>query len=286
MRLNMRSSSGLGVRTGFLAGIVVVVMTSFAAQRGVAGLFTLIDDNSLMNFNTASSTNASSWVVDGVNQLFQQAFWYRVGNTAEQSVHSLPIAIEFATNTNFDPNLDTLFVRYLGAGYHIDVRYSLDGGLPGSRASDMAEQISISNTGVAPLDFHFFQYADFDLNGTAGGDSAVFTNANAVQQSEGALSVSETVISPVPSHREIDTPPATLIKLSDGLPTTLSDTPATGNVFGPGDVAWAYQWDFLLPVGGTFQISKDKHLSGVPEPASALLISIGLGLAASGRRVR
>jgi hypothetical protein len=258
----------------------------FSARSARAGLFTLADENSSIAFNTASSTNASNWQVDGVNQLRQQAFWYRVGNTAEQSVHSLPIAFEMATNTNFDPNLDTLFTRYLGAGFRIDMHYSLDGGLPGSRTSDLAEQISISNTGTSPLDFHFFQYNDFDLNGSAAGDSAVFTNANAVQQSEGALSVSETVHTPAASHREIDTFAATLAKLTDAVPTTLSDLPATGTSLGPGDMTWAFQWDFTLLPGRTYLISKDKHLGGVPEPTAAILLSMGIGLLVAARRPR
>jgi hypothetical protein len=268
------------------AGALVVMLHHQVATPAVAGLFTLVDNNSSMTFNTTSSGNASDWVIDGVDQLSRQAFWFRVGNTAEQSVHSLPIAFESATNTNIDPNLDTLFVRYLGAGFRIDIRYSLDGGLPGSLASDMAEQISISNTGSSPLDFHFFQFNDFDLSGTSSGDMAVFTNANAVQQYEGAMRLSETVVTPVPSHREIDVHPATLAKLADGSPTTLSDTPAMTTVVGSGDLTWAFQWDFVLPVGGTYQISKDKHMSGIPEPAAMSLLMIGIGLFSAARRTR
>jgi hypothetical protein len=270
----------------FLCSFLLIVLFGCLIQRSDAGLFTLADENSSINFNTASAGNASNWHVDGVDHLSRQAFWFRIGNTAEQSVHSLPIAFEVATNTNFDPNLDNLFVRYLGAGFRIDVEYSLDGGLPGSRASDLTEQISISNTGTSPLDFHFYQFADFDLNSTSGDDSAVFTNANAVRQTEGAVSVSETVITPVPSHREIDFHPNTLAKLSDAGPTTLSDTPGTGVSFGPGDVTWAYQWDFVLPAGRTFQISKDKQLTGIPEPTAATLWMIGIGLVRAARRTR
>jgi hypothetical protein len=271
----------VAARTLFYGFVFLGLLGTFP-QASVAGLFTLVDDNASMTFDTSAANNATSWSVDGVNQLHQQAFWYRIGNAAEQSVHSLPIAFEVASDTNVDPNVDTLFVRYVGAGFQIDVRYSLDGGLAGSRASDMAEQISISNTGAAALDFHFFQYADFDLNGTAAGDSAFFPNSNAVRQSEGALSVSETVITPVPSHREIAFVPTTLNQLSDGAPTTLSDT----SVLGAGDVSWAFQWDFVLQPGGTYQISKDKHLSGIPEPAAAMLLNIGVAMLMAARRSR
>jgi hypothetical protein len=225
-------------------------------------------------------------MVDGQDQMNQQAFWFRVGNTAEQSLHSLPIAFEMATNTNFDPNLDTLFVRYLGAGFRADVRYALDGGAPASGSSDMSEQISITNTSGAPLDFHFFQYSDFDVSNTAGDDTAAFTNANAVQQYDGGLRLTETVVTPAASHREIDTFPNTLNKLTDGVASTLSDTPAVGVPFGPGNLAWAYQWDFTVPVGGSVQINKHKNLNArlVPEPGTMGLLALAGLLAVSGSR--
>ena len=257
--------------------VILLGLSSLFAPRSFAGLFTLVDDNSTATFDTDSQANAFNWVVDGVDQLFQQAFWYRIGNVAEQSLDVLPHPVEGITDTNFDGNFDTLFVRYSGVGFRVDVRYALDGGTPGSRASDIAEQISIVNLGTSPLDFHFFQYSDFELNGTAANDSAVFTNANAVRQFEGVLSVSETVITPVPNHREIDFYPNTVIKLNDGVATTLNDTPI-GVVVGPGDMTWAYQWDITLAAGGTFQISKDKQLSGVPEPATFSLLTAAAGL--------
>jgi hypothetical protein len=68
--------------------------------------------------------------------------------------------------------------------------------------------------------------------------------------------------------------PVTLDSLNDGLPTTLN-----GNL-GPmtGEVAWALEWDFTLPAGGSYLISQDKTLTLVPEPVTLALV--GLGLAA------
>jgi hypothetical protein len=200
---------------------------------------------------------------------------------AESSVHTLPIGVQGTTDGNFDGNPDTLFVRYNGAGFRIETTYTLRGGSPGSGASDMGEVITIYNLGASPLDFHFFQYADFDLSAA---DTIVFTNANAVQQA-GGTRLTETIITPVPSHREAAFFPTTLNKLNDGLATTLSDTPALNSPIGPGDVTWAFQWDVSIPVGGTFQISKDKNLA-VPEPGTIALVAIGASLLATRRRRR
>lgn len=265
----MKSTSGCSFSATARSFVYVAVflgLNGSAAQRSEAALLTLIDDNSSADFDTATPSNNYNWFVDNTDLLAQQAFWYRVGNAGpEQSVHTLPIGVQGTSDANFDGNPDTLFVRYNGAGFRVETKYSLDGGVPGSRTSDMGEQISIINLTASPLDFHFFQYADFDLSAA---DTAIFTNANTVDQSGGGLRLSETIVTPIPSHREAAFFPITLNKLNDGLPTTLSDNAGAG----PGDVTWAFQWDVVIPPSSTFLISKDKQIIAVPEPASASLL--------------
>src|SRR5438874_5566923 len=277
MMSTSRNASSAVARVLF-CGLALAAFSAAMVQQSVAALFTLTDDNTVAQFDTATQANNFNWFVDGIDLLAQQAFWYRVGNVAEQSLHSLPIGVQGTSDSNFDGNPDTLFVRYDGTGFRVDTRYAIDGGSPGSGASDMTEQISITNLLDSPLDFHFFQYADFDLSAA---DTAVFTNANSVRQFSPGAELTETVVTPVPSHREIAFFPVTLNKLNDGVPTTLSDTPPIGVVFGPGDVTWAYQWDVVIPPSGTFLISKDKNITPsppVPEPAACSLLSLAAGL--------
>jgi len=48
---------------------------------------------------------------------------------------------------------------------------------------------------------------------------------------------------------------------------------------------WAFQWDFTIGADSSKQISKDKLMSPVSEPATMLLLGSGLiGLAALGRK--
>src|SRR5262245_44964440 len=85
-------------------GLVLVGFFGLLVSESSAALFLLTDDNSSAQFDTASPANAFNWTVDGINQLVQQAFWYRVGNTAELSVHNLPIGAQGTTDANFDGN--------------------------------------------------------------------------------------------------------------------------------------------------------------------------------------
>lgn len=259
----------------------VALLALLALAPAQAGIYTIADGNSVASVDTSSQSGMFNWTVDGVSSLFQQWFWYRVGPTGgESSIDTLTEISAGTSNGNLDPSHERLNVLYAGAGFTIGLDFILAGGAPGSGVADIAEIIRIQNTSGQPLAFHFFQYVDFDLGGTAGGDTAERVNANTMLQYEGGMSVSETVAVPTPSHYEVATWPTILASLNDGSPTTLAD--AAGPV--SGDVSWAFQWDFTLAPGGTYIISKDKHLI-VPEPSTCLLLALsGLGLATVLRR--
>jgi len=67
-------------------------------------------------------------------------------------------------------------------------------------------------------------------------------------------------------------PSSILTRLNDGLPTTLDPTNAT-TLQGPGDLAYALQWNFTLPAFGAFIIGED--LTIVPEPATIAALAMG-----------
>src|SRR5262249_30256672 len=152
----------------------------------------------------------------------------------------------------------------------VTTAYDLGGNSPGSMRSDLSENVKIDNLTANVLNIHFFQYVDFDLNGSAAGDIAQILGGNTARQTKGSIVMSETVATPHPNHYEVNVFNSTLSSLNDGGPTTLNDNAGPS---GPNDMTWAFQWDFSIPVGGTVNISKDKSL--VPEPASLGLMLIG-----------
>jgi hypothetical protein len=256
--------------------LIVVAAVTFSAARAQAAILTVTDLNTHVEVDSSSQAGMYEWTVDGVDQMFQQWFWYRVGDGPEASINTLAPTAAAVAGRN-------IITNYAGAGFTIEVTYLVTGGTANSGTSDIAETIRIINTGNAPLDFHFFQYSDFDLCGGAGGEVATFVNANTVDQTDiGGCHLSETVVTPDASHREAGIFANTLNSLNNGTPTTLIDNVSSGF----GDATWAFQWDFVLGVNGSFIISKDKHLSAIPEPASLFLLGSGLlgGLKAARRR--
>ncbi len=270
-------------KLSYLASALAFVFAVGVSTAG-ATVFTLIDENSSVEIDTSGQSGMYDWYVDGVSALQQQWFWYRdntSGMTRELSLDNLTLDLAGVSDTDFDGDDDNLFVRYdnststSAATFQVEINYRLAGGSAGSAASDVAETITINNLTNSALDFSFFQYSNFDL-GDAGGDTAYMANPNTVTQYDSNVFLSETVVTPVATNWEIDHYSNTLNKLEDDLVTNLSNgtSPFTG------DATWAFQWDVIIGGLGSFQISKDKNIRSVPEPATLFLLGTGLlGLA-------
>jgi hypothetical protein len=246
---------------------------------------TLSHLNSIVEIDPHSQSGMSRWSVDGVDHLFQQWFWFRVGSSAESSIDTLALVTEEPFSIPMSGPLRGLALVYTGPGFTLEVTYQLTGGSLGSKSSDIAESIGIYNDSASPLEIHFFQYTDLDLNGTAGNDVAVRTNDNTIRQTEPGVTFNETIVTPPPSHFEIAAYPTILGKLNDASPTTLTDLTSP---LGPGDVSWAWQWDTVLAPSGQpgsdLLISKDKLITyAVAEPGALILLGAGLfGMACVG----
>jgi hypothetical protein len=247
---------------------------------------TLTDRNSTAQIDDGSQMGLFTWTVDGYDQVFQQWFWYRVGSSGpENPVNALNLTARKVTDANFNAGDDHLVLEYTDPAlrFVIQMSFDLSGGVANGRQSDIKEGIQILNTTASSLEFHFFQYTDFDLANTPGDDAVRIENGNlAFQTDSGPTAVSETGVMPPPDHYEVGLYDpqhlnGTLDKLNDGLPTTLNDY--AGAVYG--DVTWAFEWDMTLAplngMGNDRMISKDLIMTHAPEPLTMLGIVMGVG---------
>jgi hypothetical protein len=264
----------------FQASAVLLLSLGASAQD-----ITIANKNSSLDVNTNTSAGVINWNVDGVDYAKNQWFYYRVGSGPEsplQSITSSP-AVAITSLSSFA----RLNLTYANSSYSVLTSLRLTGNTPGSGRSQLNEDITVSNLSGSPLDLHFFQYSDFDLFGTTGGQSVQFyqNSANSqyykAVQNDGTRTVTETVnstIFPI-GHFEAALFNDTLSSLTDGTPTTLNDVISAG----VGDVSFSYQWDVTLAPGASFQLSKLIEI--VPEPSSmAILALAGISMTLYRRR--
>jgi MYXO-CTERM domain-containing protein len=259
----------------------------------IAGTALATDPSIPLNDRSASAivrpvgpgAGMTSLTVDGgPNRLINQSFWFRTASmNREQNVGTLQAQFG-STDTNpfVDNRADTASATYFGSSFSIEVTWQLRGGLVGSGRADVGESIVITNQSQGPTTISFFQYSHWALSDTdipldvinihgAGFNTASQTGASAF--------VSETVVSPQPAGFVVGSAANLLGLLSDDNADNFGLAGPTSA--GPGSVAWIYQWNFTIPMGGSVTITKDKSL--VPTPGAAALMGLG-GLLAIRRR--
>lgn len=265
---------------GVFAGIFVVALAS-VTQVASAWTYDLTNRNSSATIQADAPYGMSDWTVDGQTQLYRQWFFYRKGNTGpEKPINNLTLT----SATMVAPNiLNTVY--HSGNVFSIGITYQLLGGEFGSSSSSIGEQIKISNLTGSALNFHFFQYVDFDLGGNWLGDTVTLEqNAQGLfekaYQTKGNFYFADEVVSPAANHGEVGLSESTLVKLNDASPTTLSDNvgPVTG------DAIWAFQWDVVIPAYQSFDIAINKSVYVVPEPSAIAFLSVGLAALGFARR--
>jgi hypothetical protein len=264
------------LRTALIA-VAILGLTLLAAPMAKADV-TLTDQNSTVIIDPTSQAGVHNWTVDGTNNLFQQWFWYRIGDdpTGQHSIDTIsaPVITPFLGTRGVD-------LAYSNAALAAEVSYTLTGGSAGSHTSDLSEVLQLINTSADTITLHFFQYSDFDLGGTVGGQTATIVSPNVVRQTGGGSFLTETVVTPGASRWEANLFPNTLNSLNSGAPYDLNNNTTAG----PGDATWAYQWDVTLTAGSTLVIDKDKQLSPTPEPSTLAIAGLaGLGMIGYGMR--
>jgi len=247
----------------FTLAILLPVVPSHAA------VITLQNNNSRTQIDPTSSAGQFNWIVDGTNHLAQQWFWIKVGAGSATPISSLsaPAIVSQTVNSV------TLSYTGTGSGVMVQTTFTVNGGVTGSGVSGIPISISVSNLSAAATNISVFQFANFDLNASAGNDLlniASIPPSGVILQSEGATMT--TVKSGMDAFNQWQGgSPASVLGPGAGsvLSGSLGDSPALNAQIGPGDESWAVQWNATLAasgtIGSTFGVSGEDSLqNGVP----------------------
>jgi hypothetical protein len=259
---------------------VVAALCACAFDARAVPDIELTSGNSKAKINPSVQMGMNTWEVDGQNQLYQQWFWYRTdAMTRENSIDtiSLPTIVQSSASQATS--------TYTGAGFTLSIVYDLTGGAAGSGQSVINETITINNTTGSPLGFHFFQYSDYNLGGVDQDIVQIQAGFGYALVKSGLASLGETVISPTANNGEVAPFDQTLLKLNNNSIDSLNGSLGP---LGPGDNTFAFQWDLTIAANGSAIFSKVKSLQVqvVPEPTSAVLALLGIGVLVGRRFVK
>ena len=263
-------------------GLVVQLASPAQGQ-----LVSLSDYASNVQIDPYSQRGVFHWSNSGQNVLDQRWFWYRTAESAlQQSIDTIsaPVVTLYGTRE--------ATILYTANTFTFSVDYLLTGGSvilpPGEIGNpDLGESIRIVNTRASTLAFHLFQYAHCALSGYPSSDSVQLGRNlhgffNDAFQSDPAAGLTQAITSLGANHGEVDFAPATLGRLNSVNGYNLNDN--AGPV-GPGDVAYAFQWDLNIAPGASAVISMDTYLMVSPEPSAPALMVCSLVAWAMRRRL-
>ena len=265
----------------FTGAAIVAASLGLSTASSRAANVVLQDGNSSVTLSTAAVTN---WMIGGTNELGQESFWYRVGNSGGQSpISSLSPVTSKASDTNMNGLNDTAKFSYGStSGFQVVVTYSLTGGDTGTETSDLDENIKVTNPGMSSQTFHLFEYTNFNLGDSTTGQTVKITGGNTASDAGNGLDAEVIVSNSKPGEYEASNTGASPDLLShvssSSTAYTLSDTASAA----AGDGESAFEWNITLGCGSSYDICIDKKITGVqivtvPEPVGGAIALVGLG---------
>jgi hypothetical protein len=261
-------------RAAMMLGAVATAALAGLCSNSARASIVLTSGNSSVTMN---STEVGNWTVAGINQLDQEEFFYRIGNSGGQSPLS---ALTPVSATALSSTVEQLTYGS-SSGFQVVVKYSLTGGAIGSDSSDLTETVKVSNPGMSSQTFHLFDYTNFNLDDSTTGQTVTITGGNTATVAGDGWQA-QTVVSGKPNEYEASNTAASPDLLSHISSTSKAYTLKDVAAAAAGDGEWAFEWDLNVGCDSSCLISIDKDIKAtplqiVPEPVSGAIVLLGLG---------
>jgi hypothetical protein len=260
-------------RSGIIAGLMGMLLVATAAKAQLLSV-----PNSSISVSTTSG-QLSNWNLNGTREMQLQAFYYSVGSGDVYSISSI------SSGTTTAQSSSSLTENYANSTLSLTTGYSLGQTASGA---NLSSSISLQNLSGASQTFHFYQYSDFTLGGTASGQNVQFLETTIpyeVEQTGNGQVMTGTLSAlaggGLATVEEVaGVYDGTDFGLGNGVPApTFSDTPLSAS----GNVDFGYEITATLAANSSLTLSE---LQAVPEPSSVALVTAGvlcLGLLRGGR---
>jgi hypothetical protein len=270
-------------RARFYQNMLIAILFAGTVVQSRAQVYTLSAQDSSVQINLAGGGGVSQWMIDNVNQLNRQSFYYSVGSG---SVYSIDTIAPWSTPSISYGSAPTLTETYANLIISVQTKYTLQGQLSGSGKAKLGDAITISNPSANAQTYHFYQYSDFDLGGVSGGQNVHFningagTAYQVVQNGLTGVTLTGTVTAlsggnSVAPEEEAGIYDGTQFGLGNGNTAPLLNNTLNAD---PDNVVYAYEWDVTLAASGNLgsSITFSEIQTVVPEPSSVGLVVSGM----------
>ncbi|MCB8931844.1 MAG: PEP-CTERM sorting domain-containing protein [Fimbriimonadaceae bacterium] len=279
------SSIGIGIGLMALVGIASAqTISDFTLTSGTASY----SERNLQGPNNGTDLGLADFSIGGApDNMFQNWWWYHTATTAREA--GLGEQTFGVSNGN---SARLVYVQNGGPNLPDTLQFDLEYTLTQLTSQSAAVQIvwKVHNLANVAQEMSFFSYADFDVAGSASGDTGTFTAPNQFTIDDSGYSASYIASSTGLVGAEQGAYASILGRLTDSDQDTLINGPGS---FGPGDWTGGFQWDFTLAANGTpngadqFVGTVVKVINTpVPEPASMIALALGASGILARRRKR
>lgn len=256
-----------------LASSGLLLASTALAQSGSGGSITQGFSNfSLTDIGTgATDSPFASFSVGGTgnpNHMYQNWWWFRVQGDSNET------AFNNASNWSYSGN--TARLEFSTASFDAVIQYTVTSIRNGLGV--LTTTATVFNTSADPLTLNLFNYADLDMNNSAGNDSADLNGVNIIRVTDGGNTGWRANYEGTDAYQ---------VASFAGIRGILNDPNAddlnnTGLPFGPGDWTGAFQWSFSI--GSLSAATASATITIIPTPGTLALAGIGGLLAARRRR--
>lgn len=229
----------------FMLGLLLVSLSSAALAQGT---ITSASANYVVGPTPWDITPGADFTGVGTgDQVFEAGWFFRIEGDAQESFFPAPDTQDYVG--------DTATITWVNiGGRNLAVVKTL---VISSAAADQGETISevaVTNNTGAEITLHLFHAVDFDVNGSAGADSATLVTPNSLMQVTDAtqgMCEYRGVSAVNYAVRAWNSSTDVFALLNDA---SVGDLDNTGLPFGPGDFTGAYQWTQVLADGATMTV--------------------------------
>jgi len=269
---------------GYLWPVVALGFITFPVSQSDAQSTTLSARDTSLQINVDGGAGGlSNWMIDGVNQLQSQWFYYSIGASPVSAINSIAPWTP-PTLQGVGGNSPILSETYANANSSLTTKYTLNSGQVGSHTASLGIALTFQNLTGASEVVNLFQYANFGLAGGTTGQVVNFPGTGF------PYTVNQAAPSGTTLHGTLSLNGGTVglvAGLFDGTDFGLLGGSANFNSTtlsaGPGNVNFGYEFSATLAPNASITVS--ELLAVVPEPSSVALMAFGtLALAVYSRR--